>query len=396
MTEYFNPPDYTSLRGWDRALPALAGKSSSCYTRLELIDLVEDPTIPRVLPNSFLHAHSAFPSAAYPSYNESNYIMTSSTHELNPERNQFLSFHSNSSSIYPHTPFDTPMQGGLLMQLNPPAIESHFGLVKPWIMDQQQIIEDPVSRQLSYGQNYSPVIMTRDLSNEGYPAEELEGDLNSPFRLHPIENVDDSQDYFQQPLDNESLVAPTPYPFSPISPTLSFTFSESISSYTETNYTSSDLHPHYEPISRSQSHSPGGKVKRSKMRVPNSPYSSAQAQLISINNLNKLLDTIDTPPSPLSPPLSPKTTIPKMTTRRKSIPKRASSTYSDSDSSSSGIEDLKMTIELNKDEEKSHLCSFEGCNKKFKRSEHTRRHERTHTKEKPFGCNVLGCGRFFS
>jgi len=46
----------------------------------------------------------------------------------------------------------------------------------------------------------------------------------------------------------------------------------------------------------------------------------------------------------------------------------------------------------NKD--KPHACSVGACSARFKRQEHLRRHERTHTDERPFGCNV--CGRKFS
>ncbi|KAA8902270.1 hypothetical protein FN846DRAFT_756576, partial [Sphaerosporella brunnea] len=43
---------------------------------------------------------------------------------------------------------------------------------------------------------------------------------------------------------------------------------------------------------------------------------------------------------------------------------------------------------------KPHICAIGSCNARFKRQEHLRRHERTHTDERPFSCEV--CGRKFS
>ncbi|RCI15880.1 hypothetical protein L249_2715 [Ophiocordyceps polyrhachis-furcata BCC 54312] len=39
-------------------------------------------------------------------------------------------------------------------------------------------------------------------------------------------------------------------------------------------------------------------------------------------------------------------------------------------------------------------CRF--CPRRFRRVEHVQRHERTHTKEKPFPCNWCGCGKRFA
>ncbi|EWC47092.1 hypothetical protein DRE_03461 [Drechslerella stenobrocha 248] len=48
-------------------------------------------------------------------------------------------------------------------------------------------------------------------------------------------------------------------------------------------------------------------------------------------------------------------------------------------------------------ESKPHQCTAKGCNARFKRQEHLKRHERTHTGEKPFFCDMSpDCGRFFS
>lgn len=44
--------------------------------------------------------------------------------------------------------------------------------------------------------------------------------------------------------------------------------------------------------------------------------------------------------------------------------------------------------------DKPFLCSL--CTKRFRRMEHLRRHQKTHTHERPFKCTVVNCGRRFS
>ncbi|BFZ58730.1 CRISPR system Cascade subunit CasD [Savitreella phatthalungensis] len=44
--------------------------------------------------------------------------------------------------------------------------------------------------------------------------------------------------------------------------------------------------------------------------------------------------------------------------------------------------------------DKAHVCP--KCHRRFKRLEHVKRHERSHTLEKPYTCSYEGCGRHFS
>ncbi|KAK9761434.1 hypothetical protein K7432_013660 [Basidiobolus ranarum] len=45
---------------------------------------------------------------------------------------------------------------------------------------------------------------------------------------------------------------------------------------------------------------------------------------------------------------------------------------------------------------KNHVCTVAGCNMRFKRLEHLKRHMRVHTLERPFACAYVGCRKTFS
>ncbi|ORX91055.1 hypothetical protein K493DRAFT_147305, partial [Basidiobolus meristosporus CBS 931.73] len=45
---------------------------------------------------------------------------------------------------------------------------------------------------------------------------------------------------------------------------------------------------------------------------------------------------------------------------------------------------------------KNHACSVTGCNMRFKRLEHLKRHLRVHTMERPYACTYTGCRKTFS
>ncbi|KAK9693504.1 hypothetical protein K7432_013895 [Basidiobolus ranarum] len=46
--------------------------------------------------------------------------------------------------------------------------------------------------------------------------------------------------------------------------------------------------------------------------------------------------------------------------------------------------------------DKVHICTVAGCDMRFKRLEHLKRHHRIHTMERPFSCSFPGCGKAFS
>ncbi|KAK9894824.1 hypothetical protein P389DRAFT_145911 [Cystobasidium minutum MCA 4210] len=78
------------------------------------------------------------------------------------------------------------------------------------------------------------------------------------------------------------------------------------------------------------------------------------------------------------------------------IPKAIRKNTSSTDLTSGGRSASEEGDSVNLAELKLHPCDFEGCCRVFKRLEHKRRHQRSHTQEKPYQCPVEGCKRFFS
>lgn len=58
--------------------------------------------------------------------------------------------------------------------------------------------------------------------------------------------------------------------------------------------------------------------------------------------------------------------------------------------------DLCLPNNIRIQEAATKLCLWEGCGRKFKRQEHLKRHERTHTKTDLIPCPIPGCGKGFN
>lgn len=283
-----------------------------------------------------------------------------------------------------------------------------------------------ISRTLSYGGHPHPPVFARSVSYDGVPSasstmnsfshasSNLFGEpytLSSPLNIieRPdrgtlpniridTSNIVEGDFYNQHPISNRSLSPGcNSYPLSPLSPE-NYAPSLIPIDVAEDHYYNSE-HEYHSSYSQRDSGIPSPCV------TPGS-YASAQAALRSATELNQMLANLSTPAR------SPEPDISKRGRRRVKTTRAPSRSYrSDSSDSSNYQDDSKpftptragkvkshgtRAIVLADGDEKIHSCSYPGCGKRFKRSEHTRRHEKTHTDEKNYGCDIIGCGRFFS
>ncbi|GAA5868465.1 hypothetical protein JCM8547_006283 [Rhodosporidiobolus lusitaniae] len=136
--------------------------------------------------------------------------------------------------------------------------------------------------------------------------------------------------------------------------------------------------------------SPSHHDTSSRRSSTSSAHTPQQAALLSAASMNRLLARLPTPtssssvippqpPSPLAPDISSITAVhPRY--REPAPVSRASA----------------LSAQANATASREHVCVAENCGKRFKRFEHLKRHERTHTMERPFKCEIPGCDKSFS